>query len=829
MAGRPEDERPARRRGRARRPRWRSGGGAARRFFFCGAGGAGPGTASAPRAAGSERGRAPRAVFAAAFVVLAAAGVAVVDDYGVTWDEHAQIAISEANWRYIAGVDEELSLRSGIDVYYGVAFELPLLLLKEALGLADLRHFLLLRHAASHAVYLAAAVLCGLLARRLVGSSALALFAVAVFALQPRLYAHSFFNSKDIPTLALFAACLWLAWRAFRRDTAGAFLLCGACAAALVNLRIAAGLAFAAVVAAARGLDILLASGRDERRRAAVGVGAFAAALVAVFYAISPWLWADPGVFAHAVSRMARHPLDLFVLFQGEAIHVSEPPARYFPVWFAVSTPPVAIAFGLCGAAFALRRGFVRPGAALRNTPARFVLLLAVCWAGPISAAALLEAHAYNGWRHLYFIAAPFCVLAVLGLRDLARAARRKAGAGGAGAVHALAAAGVAAAALSIVLLHPRQQVYFNLLEDRTTPHRLRDRYEIGYWGIAFRTGIERALGERPGRVCLAPQIGLVDINRNMLPRAERERIVIAARNYDACDFAIGHPWWDEPRGSKGRPAIPPDWTLAAYGSSVLEIFAMDRVRAHWRRAYESAALGPPEIDGYFAVHRDGDRLVYVRDECAPEDVDRRFVLRVTPADASVLPERRRRYGFDDLDFDPVPPHTHELVGTERPVRGRRARGIRLDGLCVVSAPLPGYEIARIVTGQRAAADDGGWRAEWRAAPDASPFDVRLRGGELTYFRDPCAPADTQARFALHVTPVDPGDLPGDRKRHGFDNLDFAFAERGSRFDGKCVAVAPLPDYPIAGIDTGQFTDGGRLWRVRIDDVERLRSGEDRP
>lgn len=112
---------------------------------------------------------------------------------------------------------------------------------------------------------------------------------------------------------------------------------------------------------------------------------------------------------------------------------------------------------------------------------------------------------------------------------------------------------------------------------------------------------------------------------------------------------------------------------------------------------------------------------------------------------------------------------------------------------------------------------------------ESSTFDVRLRGNKLRYFRDSCAPADTRARFALHITPVDPGDLPDDREQHGFDNLDFAFSEHGLRFAGKCVAFVPLPDYPIASIDTGQFTDGGHLWRMRIDDAGRRRSGEDRP
>lgn len=88
-------------------------------------------------------------------------------------------------------------------------------------------------------------------------------------------------------------------------------------------------------------------------------------------------------------------------------------------------------------------------------------------------------------------------------------------------------------------------------------------------------------------------------------------------------------------------------------------------------------------------------------------------------------------------------------------------------------------------------------------------FDVWLDGNRLLYFRE--ASCAGTARFFLHVQPVDPDDLPDDRKQYGFDNLDFDISQ--ARLGSiSCAAVRPLPDYPVAGIRTGQFTPGGRLW-----------------
>ena len=700
----------------------------------------------------------------AACAVLAAIGAAVLDDYGVSLDEVSRLRSAEINWRYIIG-EGELRFELPPTRYYGVAFDLPLLLAGEALGIDDRRRILLLRHAASYVLFLAGALCCGLLARRMTGSTAIALLALALFVLQPRIYAHSFFNHKDVPALALFAACLWLAHRAFRSGGAGAFLLCGAAAAALTNLRIPAGLVLVAAVLAARVLDLALASdaaarvpgtagvspaswrpngayagrrdaggprksgpgacsvhnencrsGWAERRRVLSSLAAFAAGWTGVLYAISPYMWADgPAAFVDAVATLARHPHVTPVLFQGRVLSPSDLPALYFPVWFAISTPPVLLALGLAGFAVALRRGLARPGAALRNTPARFALLAAACWAGPQLAVALLGAHAYGGWRHMFFLHAPFCVLAALGAAAAARAARRLAGGGGT-ALGALAGAGAAAAAIGAILLHPHQQVYFNGLKDRTTPWRIRERYDFGYRGPAFRAGLERALAERPGaeiRVC-APPGGHPNKNARILRPGDRARLSVVGL-HDACDVAFSYPRRAVFEGHLGdRPIVRAAWSLAAWGSSFLDAFDMDEARAARRRMDAPILARPPDIAARFDVRVVDRGLIYARDDCAPEDLEPRFFLHVEPADPADLPEDRRRHGFDNLDFEPR--------GWKTPAYPppRRATWERIDGRCVVRAPLPGYPVRRIRTGQFVDDGAGGLRSLWEGEIDVA-------------------------------------------------------------------------------------------------------------
>ena len=97
-----------------------------------------------------------------------------------------------------------------------------------------------------------------------------------------------------------------------------------------------------------------------------------------------------------------------------------------------------------------------------------------------------------------------------------------------------------------------------------------------------------------------------------------------------------------------------------------------------------------------------------------------------------------------------------------------------------------------------------------------SVYNLYLDGRTLAYAKSPCAREDGAARFFLHVTPMNADDLPYDRKRHGFDNLDFSFESRGVRFEGNCLVSVVLPSYPVAEVRTGQFAGPKLLWEAEF-------------
>ncbi len=634
--------------------------------------------------------RAPHWVLALTVCALfLAVGAAVLDDYGMSTDEITQRRLALVTDKYVSGIDDELLLHW--DRFYGVGFELPLLRAERLLGLEDSRSIHLLRHFLTHLFFVAGGFCCYLLAYRMFNNRLLALCALLLFLLHPRLYAHSFFNSKDLPFLSMFMIALYFTHRAFRNDTLWAFLACGIAVGMLTNIRIIGGMLFFAV-GALRAFDTCYAFGRGEGewKHTLITGGLFAAAALLTLYLTWPWLWGDPfGRFMEALMRMSDYPNTETILFRGEPTSSHEVPWNYIPVWAAITTPPVTLLLGIVGTAAVCYRGITGPGAILRNTELRFGFLLVGCVLLPVLAAALLGSTLYNDWRQMYFIYAPFCLLAGFGLLWLVSTLRPRSLRAG---VYGLAGIGIATAVVAMVQIHPHQQVYFNFLVDRTTPEYLRDQYDLDYWGVSLREGFEYLLDRYPSStISVSSPASSLRWNREALPQADRYRILLTSA--DDADFYITFRQHREfpirkSIGLDEETSPTPVYARKVYGNTIMSVIARspDLVNAaavetndEKRRSMVSGKL---IIDADFQVYLDGRKLTYLKEPCTLTDMKAHIHLHTIPEDVNDLSEPRRQYGFDNFGF----------------IFDRR--GAMFDGKCVAHIDLPYYPIAGIRTSQ---------------------------------------------------------------------------------------------------------------------------------
>ena len=613
-----------------------------------------------------------------ALALFAIIGVAILADYGIATDEESQRNNGKASLAYILGDEAALPPRGDVNRYYGVALEIPLIAAERVFHLEDSRSVHLSRRLLTHALFLAAGFFAWLLAYRLFGNRLVALFAMLIFLLHPRMYAHSFFNTKDLPFLCAFMVALYLIHRAFRRDSVWAFALCGAGVGLLMNIRIM-GVMLIPAVLGMLALDAVFAAQRRGWRGRGVGriakpalanAAAFIAAFAAALYAAFPLLWRDPSELMDAFRILSAHPVINQTLFRGELVAWPNLPWDYIPVWMLITAPPIALALAALGIAAVVRLCAARPRDTLVDSTARFGLLALACLILPIAVAIALGANMFNGWRHMYFLYAPMSVLASFGLWTLAALPKPPLRA----AAFALAALGIAAVIVQMVSLHPYQHEYFNPLVGKSD---LAERWEMNYWRVSYREALGELLKAHPtGRIAvMSPDGDQYKMERNigLLPPDDRRRFI----------GALQFPSFLVIAGDGGDGAI---WRREIYGVPIASIIDVRAETESAHRAARSAARAsaPNASAGGFNLYIKEGTLTYVNPQCAESDARERFFLSVFPKNRADLPQAARDAGQEhqSLNFD------------------FQRHGATLDGVCVIIRNLPNYPITRIETGQ---------------------------------------------------------------------------------------------------------------------------------
>ena len=742
-----------------------------------------------------------------ALVALAAfmmAGTVILHDYGISIDGPNQRYVGIANIAYALG-DVGL-LPDYHNKFYGASYEAPLVLVERALRLEDSRDIYLARRLMTHLFFLIGGLFAYLLAFRLFASRPLSMFALLLFLLHPRIYT-AFIYSIDLPFLTMFMITLFFMHRTFNRDTLQSFVLLGVSAGVLTNIRIM-GVVLLAGVLGMQALRFFFASMSSERKRALLNSGVFALTASLVAYALLPYLWADPAPrIVEYWTTLSQHPQDLRELFRGQEISTQDPPANYIPTWFAITTHPFALLLGWIGMFALLHRGATLRAEALHDSKLRLGLILVWAFALPFLAIALLSPTVYGGWRQMFFLWAPFSLLATFGvqwlLQSLPQAHFRA-------SVYGALGAGLVTTIVAMALLHPFQNYHFNFFVDRVASEDINMQYRTNS-SRGIYTAIKQLLDLQPSsQIIVKHSIG-VGMNRLVLPELERNRLITAHRTL--AKFSIDRAW-NAPNGN----AL---YTAKAYNNALWIVTRRNPDGNPYAATYEEAISQEPfarsEYDIY--INRDGYSLVYVKEPCVSPVLRDRFFLLIFPENADDLSETERSLGRANRSF------------------AFYDYGSAFDSKCVVEVPLPDYDVSAIRTGQlRTAEGDPRWeaafpyqppavyRAAYASAADAEPdiraaFNVYLSEDKrsLAYLREPCVSSDVERPFFIHVIPERESDLPDERKVHGFDNWGFDFLLHGIVFDGKCVAEAPLPDYPIERLRTGQFTRGeGEIWDATL-------------
>jgi hypothetical protein len=402
---------------------------------------------------------------------------------------------------------------------YGVAFEVPLVVAEALSGLHDRKDVLELRHLLTFLLAIAGVFAVHRLASRRFGDWRIGLLTALLLVLSPRVFAESFYNSKDGAFMAAFAIAMAATVSFVLKPGVRTALLSAIASAFAIDIRIVAVMLPLASTAL---LAVRLAKHEVPTGPTFRALGLYWPLLVMFVIGMWPWLWFDPvGHFIEAFRNMSSFRWADNVFYFGEYLRPTRLPWHYTIVWISITTPLLYVALFVVGCA-AIVWQVVRSNVALwRNDEELQDVMFLGLFAAPLLAVVAMGSVIYDGWRQLYFVYPAYLLVAMKGWVLLWRLQTPR-------DVHRLVLGAVTLVSIVAVAawmwrVHPFQNVYFNRLAGTD----LRNRFELDYWGLANRRALEEILRRDKRPLISVTNDGVSSVFQaiSMLPAEERHRI----------------------------------------------------------------------------------------------------------------------------------------------------------------------------------------------------------------------------------------------------------------------------------------------------------------
>lgn len=456
-------------------------------------------------------------------------GDTIYKDYGIPFDEPYCRVLGILNYNYVLNRDPDQQLLTYPEKYYGPAFEMLLTYIEDRMPRHTIRDVYLMRHKVMFRLFFVSVAAFFLLCYQRFRSWKLALLGAIFLVVTPRIFAHSFYNTKDVAFLAVFTINMCtLAWYLRTPTWYRAIphaIVCGV----LIAIRVMGVLMPSWTLAIIAGM---LLFGRHPLKKK---YGIASSGLVFIGFCVGcailcfPILWQSPFYqFKEAFKQMSHFPWLGTVLYAGQYIKATDLPWHYIPAWILLTTPIgylLAFCVGGVAAIISVVRGMLR----WRFTYEQTLDLLALWWvSAPILAVIILHSVVYDEWRHLFFIYPGMILLAVnavdITVFWLKRCPSKQAYQIGIAALIGLLTLCVAPPAYFMWKYHPYQYVYFNRLIGKRLAAAA-GRFERDYWGVSFRQSFEYILRQDPRQEIRVYTNNWMQ-NALILPENEQKRLV---------------------------------------------------------------------------------------------------------------------------------------------------------------------------------------------------------------------------------------------------------------------------------------------------------------
>lgn len=445
--------------------------------------------------------------FVLVWLVLLISGLLTYTNYGVSYDECAQREIGYAFNNYVFRNDTTFYHFNDRD--HGGIFEMALVGIEKKTNTRETRNIFFQRHLISHLFFLVCLIFGYLLFLNLFKNKTIAVVTMLALALHPRLYAHSFFNTKDMPFMGLSIVALYLSYLVLKNNKMRTYIILGIVCGLASSIRLL-GIIFPLLVFVFVGFKMLMQRDIQPLK----GLMVFGVVFMLFFYICFPTLWPHPiKIFLEMYQSFALFRWDASVLLNGEMIKATELPWYYLPEWISITTPITLLLVAIIGISIYFKNCFNKKE---ELTNQLFLGLSLSLFLLPVLMVIIKHSVVYDDWRHVYFIYPGLVVFVGYALVRLQLIRLR----------HAFALLITAELIYTQVRLFPHQYVYFNAFIPKHEEY-LRKHFEFDYWGVSNHEAIEQLLAYDHSDTITVQYHSVVFNNWLLLTEDQQKRIKV--------------------------------------------------------------------------------------------------------------------------------------------------------------------------------------------------------------------------------------------------------------------------------------------------------------
>ncbi len=469
-------------------------------------------------------------------LLFSSIGIFTYKNYGFAWDEWEQRNIGEVCYKYIFNNDLYYLEYGARD--HGAIFELFLLVIEKSLHITEFRETYMMRHLVTHLFFLLSAFYFFKLIDLKYHNKTLATLGFLLLVLNPTIYGHSFFNSKDIPFLSLFIICFYQFAIAFKEKKYYQFILLALFSGLLINIRIM-GILFVAFVIGFILLDLFIYK-REKGTAKKHGFLLIIFFITTIIITILTWplLWHNPlQNFIYAFTNLSSYPWDGTTLFKGEFISAQKLNWDYIPTWFCINTPIIYLLLGFSGLVLFLiklihnLKEFNLKGIDKNNLLYLFSFLVPVC------VVIVLHSVLYDTWRHLFYIYPAFIMLAIYFINYCFTTKFKL-------AITGVSIFSIASVSIFIITNFPFHHVYFNQFVSLHKDEYIRKNFEQDYWGVSYNKALEYILeNDTSNQIKISADNPTIMPNASMLFENQKNRILFVDSVYKSDYFVATYRW----------------------------------------------------------------------------------------------------------------------------------------------------------------------------------------------------------------------------------------------------------------------------------------------